>query len=52
MILVLRGRRMSHLLALHSASYVLAIALARNRRAAAVRHLQLVPLVSLVVLPT
>jgi hypothetical protein len=41
MILALRGRTMSHLLVLLSASYVLAVAPARNPRAAAVRHLQL-----------
>ena len=52
MILVLRGRRMSHLLALHGASCVLAVAPARNPRAAAVRHLHLVHLVSLGVPPT
>ena len=41
MILALRGWLMSHLLVLLSASCVLAVAPARNPRAAAVRHLQL-----------
>ena len=51
MILALRGRMMSHLLALLSASCVLVVAPARNPQAAAVRHLQLVLHASLGVLP-
>ena len=43
MILVLRGRRKSNLLALHGASCVLAIAPERNPLAVAAKHLQLVP---------
>ena len=50
MILALRGRRKSLLLALLSASCALAIAPARNPEAAAAKHLHLVLLVSLVVL--
>jgi len=49
MILALRGRTMSHLLALLGASCVLAVDPARNPWVAAVRHPQLV---SLAVLPT
>ena len=47
MILALRGRMMSHLLVLLGASCVLAVVPARNPRAAAVRHLQLVSLTRL-----
>ena len=49
MIQALKGKMMSHLLALLGVSFVLAIAPARSQRAAAVRLLQLV---SLAVLPT
>ena len=44
MILALRGKMMSHLLALLGASCVLAVAPVRKLWAAAVRHLQLVSL--------
>ena len=47
MIRALRGRMMSHLLVLLGASCVLAVVPARNPRAAAVRHLQLVSLTRL-----
>ena len=52
MIPVCRGRRMSPLLTLLRESCVLAIAPAKNPWAAAVKFLQLVPHVSLGVLPT